>query len=138
VHWVYEYIGKPYVKGSFGPDSFDCWGLVWTVYKNRFEIELPRFLFVDNQSALDIRRAMKENARQYEELAQPEEGCIVGIGQGRELSHVGIWIESDGGLVLHATAPRVLAQSLKALRLAGFQKIQFYKHAQYHRNFKSV
>ncbi|MBR5041247.1 MAG: C40 family peptidase [Clostridiales bacterium] len=28
-------IGKPYSMGTAGPDSFDCSGLVWYVYRNR-------------------------------------------------------------------------------------------------------
>ncbi|MEG1311347.1 MAG: NlpC/P60 family protein, partial [Romboutsia sp.] len=35
-------IGKPYVWGAEGPDSFDCSGLVYYVYKNAASITLPR------------------------------------------------------------------------------------------------
>ena len=35
-------IGKPYVWGAEGPNSFDCSGLVYYVYKNAANITLPR------------------------------------------------------------------------------------------------
>ena len=35
-------IGKPYVWGATGPDSFDCSGLTSYVYKNAANISLPR------------------------------------------------------------------------------------------------
>ena len=35
-------IGKPYVWGAEGPDSFDCSGLVYYVYKEAVGINLPR------------------------------------------------------------------------------------------------
>ena len=35
-------LGKPYVWGAEGPDSFDCSGFIWYVYKNAANINLPR------------------------------------------------------------------------------------------------
>ena len=37
-----EQLGKPYVFGSTGPDSFDCSGLAYYVFKNGAGITLPR------------------------------------------------------------------------------------------------
>lgn len=35
-------IGKPYLWGSEGPDSFDCSGLVYYVFKESIDMKLPR------------------------------------------------------------------------------------------------
>ena len=35
-------LGKPYLWGAEGPDSFDCSGLIYYVYKNAAKINLPR------------------------------------------------------------------------------------------------
>ncbi|MEG0050649.1 MAG: SH3 domain-containing C40 family peptidase [Terrisporobacter sp.] len=35
-------IGKPYVWADEGPNSFDCSGFTWYVFKNIFKISLPR------------------------------------------------------------------------------------------------
>ena len=37
-----EQIGKPYLWGSEGPDSFDCSGLVYYVFKESIDMTLPR------------------------------------------------------------------------------------------------
>ena len=37
-----EQVGKPYVWGANGPDSFDCSGLVRYIYKNALGKDIPR------------------------------------------------------------------------------------------------
>jgi Cell wall-associated hydrolases (invasion-associated proteins) len=39
---AYSLIGRPYVYGSAGPNSFDCSGFTYSVYKNALNIVLPR------------------------------------------------------------------------------------------------
>ena len=43
-HWATEYIGKPWERMARGPDTFDCWGLVYDIYKNKHGIELSQNL----------------------------------------------------------------------------------------------
>ena len=42
VDLAHKQIGKPYVWGAEGPNSFDCSGLTYYVYKNAAGITLPR------------------------------------------------------------------------------------------------
>ena len=39
---AHKQLGKPYVWGAEGPNSFDCSGLIYYVYKNAAGITLPR------------------------------------------------------------------------------------------------
>ncbi len=39
---AYKQLGKPYIWGSTGPDSFDCSGLTSYIYKNAYNKVLPR------------------------------------------------------------------------------------------------
>ena len=39
---AHKQLGKPYVWGAEGPNSFDCSGLIYYVYKNAASITLPR------------------------------------------------------------------------------------------------
>ena len=39
---AHKQLGKPYVWGAEGPNSFDCSGLIYYVYKNADSITLPR------------------------------------------------------------------------------------------------
>jgi peptidoglycan hydrolase-like protein with peptidoglycan-binding domain len=41
IEYAKQFLGKPYVLGAEGPNSFDCSGLTWYVYKN-FGVTLPR------------------------------------------------------------------------------------------------
>ena len=42
VNLATKQLGKPYLWGAEGPDSFDCSGLIYYVYKNAAKINLPR------------------------------------------------------------------------------------------------
>ncbi len=42
VNLAMKQLGKPYVWGAEGPNSFDCSGLIYYVYKNAAGISLPR------------------------------------------------------------------------------------------------
>ena len=35
-HWATDYIGKPWVVASDGPEAYDCWGLVVAIHKRVF------------------------------------------------------------------------------------------------------
>jgi len=42
VEYSKRYIGKPYVRGGVGPDSFDCSGLVFACSRESIGVQLPR------------------------------------------------------------------------------------------------
>lgn len=42
VKFAKQQLGKPYEWGAEGPNSFDCSGFVWYVYKNVMKKNLPR------------------------------------------------------------------------------------------------
>lgn len=80
-------VGKPYVYGSTGPNSFDCSGFVFYVYKS-FGINLPR----TSQAQAYVGRKVSKS-----EL-QP--GDLVFSNTYSSLSHVGVYI--GGGQFVHA------------------------------------
>ncbi len=80
-------IGKPYVFGSTGPNSFDCSGFVYYVFKN-FGINLPR----TSQSQAYVGTRVSKN-----EL-QP--GDLIFSNTYSSLSHVGVYI--GNGQFVHA------------------------------------
>lgn len=80
-----SYIGCPYKTGAIGPDSFDCSGLVFTVFREAASVQLPR-------SAKAIYSAVKIVSSDL-----IEEGDLVFFkttGNG-QISHVGIYIGRD-------------------------------------------
>lgn len=82
---AYAQLGKPYVYGAAGPNSFDCSGLVQYCYRVGVGISLPHSAYA--QSHCGSRVSVSE--------LQP--GDIVGF---RGWGHVGIYV--GGGKYIHA------------------------------------
>ncbi len=79
---VKTYIGCPYRTGGIGPDTFDCSGLIYTVFSDAADIQMPRSVKAIYAAATIV---------SAEEL---EEGDLVFFkttGDG-SISHVGIYI----------------------------------------------
>ncbi len=93
IHFATKYIGQPY-KAVF----FDCWGLVRKVYADEYAINLPAFpVDVDNLRQLIKTIKEKSNSNLWKAEKEPQEGAIVLLRQSRHPTHVGIWLNIDGG-----------------------------------------
>lgn len=130
---VNRLIGLPWVSGARGPCSFDCWGLVYFVYREYFGIELPQFPGIKEIGLFAVARLLKEGTTfggDWTEINQPVHGCGVAMGFNRRLHHVGVWLDLDGGLVLHAAeTSRVAAARLSDLRKTGINQVVYYRHS---------
>lgn len=140
MHWAEQYIGRPWVSGARGPLLFDCWGLLWWVYKHHYGIELPEFVGIDANDHLTVLRVMREQAREHnagtrwgkwQRAASPGDGDAVAMACIDSFTHVGIWLDlPEGGHILHCIAGSgVSLSSEQQLRQLGFSNIQFYHHA---------
>lgn len=79
-----EQLGKPYVYGATGPNSFDCSGLTSYVFKNGAGITLPR-------TSKD-----QSTAGRYVLKSELQPGDLIFFNtSGRGISHVGIYIGND-------------------------------------------
>ena len=78
-------VGKPYVFGATGPNSFDCSGFVYYVYKN-FGINLPR---TSQAQAYVGERVSKSELQPWD---------LIFSNTYSSLSHVGVYI-GDGKFV---------------------------------------
>lgn len=133
---VIPLIGKPWVSGARGPDAFDCWGLIYYVYRSFYGIELPEFPGVKEIGIREVVRVLRETTdagRVWTRLEKPEHLCGVAMASNRRFHHVGLWLDLDGGLVFHSNEGRnVTAQGLRDVRLHGFNRIEFFRHAAFH------
>ena len=77
-----EQVGKPYVWGANGPDSFDCSGLVRYIYKNALGKDIPRVS--EDQSKVG-------QAVSREDL-QPGDLVFFDTMDKGKVSHVGMYI----------------------------------------------
>lgn len=90
VSYAYQFIGRPYVFGATGPDSFDCSGFTSYVYRNAVGREITRTTY----SQINQGRAVSRD--------QLQPGDLV-FTNGVE--HVGIYV--GGGQMIHAARPGV-------------------------------
>ncbi|MCR1952267.1 MULTISPECIES: C40 family peptidase [unclassified Clostridium] len=88
VDFAYGYIGRPYVFGATGPDSFDCSGFTSFVFRNAAGIDITRTTYTQINVGTPV---------SYGEL-QP--GDLV-FTYGSD--HVGIYV--GGGQYIHAPQP---------------------------------
>ena len=105
IRWAVAQLGKPYVYGSSGPNSFDCSGLTYFCFK-KVGITLPR-------SAYDVGYSNSLGERiPYEELRRGDVVCFNTIADSDLSDHVGIYL--GNGLFIHSphTGSNVLIASM--------------------------
>jgi cell wall-associated NlpC family hydrolase len=129
MHWASAYIGKPYEHAARGPDKFDCWGLVWAVYKS-FGIYLPEFPGITLTSPLMQCNVILQNiSEDWVDVGMPFDCAAVGMSKKAAIHHVGVYIAADGGKIVHATPESgVVASTERRLRVEGFRVIRYFRH----------
>ena len=86
-------LGKPYVWGAQGPNSFDCSGFTYYVFKNKAGITLPRNSAVQSKYGTYVSRS---NIKAGDLLFFDTNGSNNGA-----VSHVGLYI--GNGQMIHAS-----------------------------------
>lgn len=122
---VNRYIGLPWVAGARGPAQFDCWGLLAHVQTRYFGRSMPVLTALGGAA----REAHDSRVRsgEWETVDQPFHGAGV-LMRGGDDPHVGVWLELQGGGVLHAMERfGVIWTPRSALRLQGFSRLTFYR-----------
>lgn len=130
-HWATQYIGKAWVRGAQGPDTFDCWGFVRYILSRHFNISVPELDIPDSQheaSKLMLNSPELQNWTQVQYMA---EGYVVMMARRKVPLHIGLCIRANGQLgILHCAEPAgVLFQSLHGLQAAGFGRLTYYRHS---------
>lgn len=71
----------------------------------------------------------RERSGEWREIDLPVSGDVVAMAKGRFLHHVGIYIEIDSGICIHAVdGSRVVAHSIQQLKTIGFNQVRFFSH----------
>ena len=109
-HFANKYIGCPWVAGAQGPDSFDCWGFVRFVLLHEYGYNVPPVNI--NPDNVD----------------KPQDGDVVLMRQAKNPVHAGLWLDIDGGGILHCVrGSGVVFQNIASLNLSGWFIDSFYR-----------
>ncbi|MGG7176799.1 C40 family peptidase [Clostridium paraputrificum] len=113
INYAYNFLGRPYVYGANGPNSFDCSGFTSYVYKH-FGVGLPR----TSQSQFGAGSAVSRNNLSV--------GDLVFFNTYASLGHVGIYI-GNGDFIHAASSGSVRVSSLNegyySSRFAGGRRV---------------
>lgn len=125
-----KYLSKQWEAHSFGEKTYDCWGLVWAVYRDHLGIELVTFNDVESGNHKEFTIAALKEARsgRWQEIDKPEALSVVLMGDGKLFHHVGLYFKE--GYVLHSCQQYgVCLQPF--CELIEEQKIQKFKFLKY-------
>lgn len=133
-HWAEKYVGQRWEAGAQGPDAWDCWAFLRHVLHTYYGLDVPEIVVADYEdedamSSLFIGHAER---REWRQVPAPVDGCLVEIR--RPSMHVGIWLDVDGGGVLHcARGIGVTFTKDRNWGMSGFGRRRFFvRDAQCH------
>ncbi len=128
-HFANKYIGRPWVAGAQGPDSFDCWGLVRFVLLHEYGYNVPP-VNINPNNLRDVLSAFHADLafQAFVEVDKPQDGDVVLMRQAKNPVHAGIWLDVDGGGVLHCVREiGVVFQDIASLNLCGWFLHSYYR-----------
>lgn len=94
VDWVYKYIGLKYKDASWGPEYYDCWGLMALVYRDEFGIDIVEDITLYSSRMGKIERYEKYKSR-WLRVDEPEIGDGILFLIGGKVPHCGIYIGNN-------------------------------------------
>ena len=134
-HWASVYLGD-----AWEAKRHDCWGFFRRVQREQFGRDIP-VIDPENYRAPTKTRLFLTHPHRADwieiEHSELREGDGVRMANANNPGHVGIWIEVDGGRVLHCDSPGgVMATPLPAI-CDIYPDIQFYRFAGDHADANS-
>lgn len=123
-----HYLSKKWSPDGAGPDHFNCYNLVRDVY-GQWGWELP-ILDITANSLIGSVRAFKrwQSMGIWERIKVPSHGCGVVLRRDLQPIHCGIWLDIDGGGVLHAMGGLdITFMTLNQLTAVDLRSPKFYQ-----------
>lgn len=124
-HWTDAYRGRAWTK------EYTCGHLFVDVQREHFGLEVDIVDF-DPLSVLSCVRALTRESAElgnWIKVDIPREGDAVQMSHAKNPHHLGVWIEADGGGVLHSLeGAGVVFMSRRSLRMNGWNIVAFRRH----------
>lgn len=124
-HWATKYIGQRWKKGTH-----DCWAFCRKVEREQFGIEIPD-IEIDSNNILAVVRHLNGNQEKnnWVEVTDLQEGDVLYMSMGNQPHHVGIYVQIDGGGVLHCIeGAGVIFTKLADIAAMSYNIIAIYRH----------
>ena len=126
---IIEIMGAKWVRGACGPKEFDCWGLACWVQNKLFGRKVA--LEPNPPEALRdlIKFVRTHNGRkQWRLVESPRHGAMVEMAHEEHPFHFGVYLNIDGGGILHSLEGIGVAfDPVVALRASGWGRIKYYE-----------
>lgn len=129
-HWIRPLIGRPWRAYATGLDAYDCWGVVAHALRTQYGVEADRHLDVISGDDAGFHAAVLKEAGsgRWRQCDSPVDGCVVLMARMRRFQHVGIWVDVNGGRVLHShQSAGVSLDSIQQLQVLGFRKFEYWQ-----------
>ena len=120
---IIQYLGLPWIEGQR-----DCWLFFREIQAKHYGRTVP-IVDVDVMDIRDvIHKVDAEKKAHWEQIGKPEDGCAVLMSRNRYPVHIGMWLDIDGGKVLHcAQGMGVVFQNRQALKFDGWTGITYWR-----------
>ena len=121
---IIQYLGLPWIEGQR-----DCWLFFREIQAKHYGRIVP-IVDVDVMDIRDvIHKVDAEKKAHWEQIGKPEDGCAVLMSRNRYPVHIGMWLDIDGGKVLHcAQGMGVVFQNRQALKFDGWTGITYWRY----------
>lgn len=121
---IIQYLGLPWIEGRR-----DCWLFFREIQAKHYGRTVP-IVDVDVMDIRDvIHKVDAEKKAHWEQIGKPEDGCAVLMSRNRYPVHIGMWLDIDGGKVLHcAQGMGVVFQNRQALKFDGWTGLTFWRY----------
>ena len=121
---IIPYLGLPWIFGER-----DCWRFFRELSQKYYGRHVPE-VDVDLHNLKDIMQKIDtEKKARWVQIYEPVDGCAVLMQRHRMPVHIGMWIDLDGGKVLHcAQGPGVCFQRLQDLKFDGWSSFTYWQY----------
>ena len=128
---IMHYMAAPYTTGGGSiEEGFDCWTLLKDIYKHQLNVEIPDLPHININDVYSLRENItneKAIRSDWLLLDSPVNLCAVAMSKfNRCVHHVGVFIDIDGGKVLH-TSPGIGVSFVKLnIIKKDFKTVKYY------------
>ncbi|BBB29382.1 NlpC/P60 family protein [Neptunomonas japonica] len=132
--WLSDMLGKPwraYATGENveGVEAWDCWGVVVHAFYQLHGVALDRHLDIPTKSPRSFVRVVAQEitSGHWRQISHQKHGCVVLLATATRFHHIGIWLDINGGRLLHSTEGVGVALDSSA-HLSNYNLVEYWEY----------